>query len=538
MKRLIVLICLLPLAARLQPSLAAADASALPVKVFILAGQSNMEGQAVVDLEGPDYNEGRGTLATLLRDPVRGAAMAHLRGTDGKWTVRDDVWVRYQREQQPLLKGPLSIGYAVYGGSHHFGPELEFGHVVGDALENPVVLIKTAWGGRSLCTDFRPPSSGGKLGPYYTKMIAEVTEGLSRLPEEFPALANRAHELAGFVWYHGWNDGCESKTSVAEYEQNLVNLIKDVRRDLKAPALPVVIGELTGPWVEAPEEFDAIRKAQAAAAVRPELAGRVVFVGTRDFVREAEQSPNPGHGHHEFGHAETYVLVGGALGRGMVEVIDGGPAGYQTRTIEGWNIHLSDELLARQRAAVDAALPLLRQQLVEIVRVVPAPAVALLRKVPLWFSPEYSLVPGRAEYHPGAEWLRENGRNPAMVKGVEFTDARNFAAETSRMPNFVLHELAHAYHDRELSFDQPDIIAAYDRAMAEKLYERVRRRHGSGKPETVEPAYAVTNHKEYFAELTEALFSTNDFFPFTREELAGHDPKGMAVLRRVWGIAE
>jgi len=70
------------------------------------------------------------------------------------------------------------------------------------------------------------------------------------------------------------------------------------------------------------------------------------------------------------------------------------------------------------------------------------------------------------------------------------------------------------------------------------LYERVRRRHGSGKPETVEPAYAVTNHKEYFAELTEALFSTNDVFPYTREELAGHDPKGMAVLRRVWGIAE
>lgn len=213
-------------------------------------------------------------------------------------------------------------------------------------------------------------------------------------------------------------------------------------------------------------------------------------------------------------------------------------AGYQTRNVEGWKVHLSEKLLAGQREAVEAALPLLQQQLQEIIRVVPAEAVAKLLQVPLWFSPAYSLVPGRAEYHPGAEWLRENGRNPAMVKGVEFTDTRNFAAEMSRMPNFVLHELAHAYHDRELSFDQPDIIAAYNHAMTAQLYQRVPRRHGNGKPETVESAYATTNHKEYFAELTEAVFSTNDYFPFTLNELATYDPQGTAVLRRAWGLAK
>ncbi|HEX2747544.1 MAG TPA: sialate O-acetylesterase, partial [Verrucomicrobiales bacterium] len=133
--------------------LPAVAAEPKPVQVFILAGQSNMEGQAVADLSGKDYNEGRGTLAELMRDPAKAALFSHLRGADGKWTVRDDVWVRYQRENQPLLKGPLGIGYAVYGGTHHFGAELQFGHVLGNRLENQVLLIKTAWGGKSLYRD-------------------------------------------------------------------------------------------------------------------------------------------------------------------------------------------------------------------------------------------------------------------------------------------------------------------------------------------------------------------------------------------------
>ena len=294
-----------------------------PLKVFILSGQSNMEGQAVADLDGPDYNDGKGTLAQLLRDPAKAPRFAHLRDARGKWTVRDDVWVRYQREDAPLLHGPLTIGFSVYGDAHHFGPELQFGWVMGEFFTNQVLLLKTAWGGKSLYRDFRPPSSGGQVGPYYIKMITEVREALANLKTDFPGYEGGGYELAGFVWYQGWNDGCEPKTAVPQYETNLVNLIKDVRRELNAPNLPVVIGELTGPWVDAPGEWATLRKAQAAAPFRPEFRGNVLFVETHDFVRKPEDSPNPGHGHHEFGNAETYFLVGDALGHGMAKLLKG-----------------------------------------------------------------------------------------------------------------------------------------------------------------------------------------------------------------------
>ena len=264
-----------------------------PVKVFILAGQSNMEGQAVADLDGKNYNDGKGTLNALLKDPAKAPLVKHLKTEKGEWAVRDDVWVRYQREQQPLLAGPLTMGFSVYGDKHHFGPELQFGHVVGDHFTNQVLLIKTAWGGKSLYKDFRPPSSGGEVGPYYTKMIADVRKGLDNLKTDFPVYADQGYELAGFVWYHGWNDGVEPKKAVPEYEQNLVNLIKDVRKDLKAPTLPFVIGELTGPWVQAPGAWAKLRKAQAAAAARPEFKGTVLFVETHDFVRAATGVSQP-----------------------------------------------------------------------------------------------------------------------------------------------------------------------------------------------------------------------------------------------------
>src|SRR6187399_2282458 len=117
-----------------------------PLKVFILAGQSNMEGQAVVDLSGKDYNDGKGTLVQLMQDPAKAAMFKHLKDADGNWTVRDDVWVRYKPEHGSVKAGPLTFGFTPYGDAHHFGPELQFGHVVGEALANPVLLIKTAWG--------------------------------------------------------------------------------------------------------------------------------------------------------------------------------------------------------------------------------------------------------------------------------------------------------------------------------------------------------------------------------------------------------
>ncbi len=207
--------------------------------------------------------------------------------------------------------------------------------------------------------------------------------------------------------------------------------------------------------------------------------------------------------------------------------------GRQTKSIEGWTVLVSDELLEKDKAATTRALELLTVQLQEIVRVVPAAAVAELRKVPLWFSPEYPKVQPRAEYHPGAGWLRDNKRDPAMAKAVEFTDIRDFERETKRMPNFTLHELAHAFHDRVLpkGFGNEEIKAAFEKAKG--LYDRVEQRFGDGRSANVR-AYAMSSPMEYFAECSEAFFSTNDFFPFTREQLAKHDPEMFALLKTLW----
>ena len=202
----------------------------------------------------------------------------------------------------------------------------------------------------------------------------------------------------------------------------------------------------------------------------------------------------------------------------------------ETKNLSVWTLHISPKIDA---AAWSKASPLLQAQLDEIVRVVPAKAVAELQKVPLWINPEYPNVPPRAEYHPGAGWLKDNGRDPAMAKGVEFTNVRIFEAETRRMPNFALHELAHAFHDRVLGFENAQIEAAYQKAKAAGLYDRVQRQDSEGR-KRLDRAYALTNAKEYFAECTEALFAKNDFYPFTREELRKHDPEMFELLSQLW----
>ncbi len=210
---------------------------------------------------------------------------------------------------------------------------------------------------------------------------------------------------------------------------------------------------------------------------------------------------------------------------------------HATRAIAGWTVNMSLQLLRDDAVALEKALTLLRAQLDEIARVVPPGAVAELRKVPLWINPEYPGARPRAEYHPGAGWLRENGRDPVMEKAVEFTNVRVFEQETRRMPNFALHELAHAFHDRVLGFDNAEIKAAYEKAAAAGGYEKVRRRDAEGRMR-LDKAYAMTNAKEYFAECTEAFFSRNDFFPFTREQLRAHDPEMFALLGKLWGTSE
>ena len=517
-----------------------------PLKVFILAGQSNMEGQAVADLDGKDYNDGRGTLNFLLRDPQKRPLVKHLSKSDGTWVVRDDVWCRYQRENGPLLAGPLTMGFSVYGDRHHFGPELQFGHVLGDHLDNQILLIKTAWGGKSLFKDFRPPSSGGEVGPYYTKMIAQIHETLANLKRDFPGYDGRGYELAGFVWYHGWNDGVDAKNAVPQYEQNLVNLIQDIRKEFNVPRLPVVIGELTGPWLQAPGEWATLRIAQRKAAERPEFQGTVLFVETHDFVRKSEESPNPTHGHHEFGNAETYFLVGDSLGKEMVALLTSSsskaesrlpqPASRTVREIEGWKVRVDDRLLGDLPDAPTGmrALRFLEAKLVEIKAVVPAERLKDLQDVTIVLDLNCGNLRAM-QYHPDAGWLKAHGFPIDLAKCVHLPHAADLPTRRNinEQPWVILHELAHAFHDQKLDFDEPRIKTAYERfkqsghGNAALLYNGKRVKH-----------YGLTDQKEFFAEMTESFFGVNDFFPFNRAELQEAEPELYQLLAEIWKPAE
>lgn len=281
-----------------------------PIKVFILAGQSNMEGHGVVAMDGEtDYNGGKGNLVWSMKNSKSAEKMKGLKDEKREWVVREDVQISF-KVGDTVRKGGLTVGYTGYGGSSHIGPELGFGLVMGHYFENPVLLIKTAWGGKSLFVDFRPPSSGGQIGPYYTKMVGEVRAALVELGDQ-------KYEIAGLVWQQGWNDMC-TKDAIPEYADNLVNLVKDFRKEFKAPDMLVVVGELgNGGPVTSGDMFD-FRKAQEEGTRKIKNAR---FIKTTDFARPPELSPNTGHGHHWCGNAESYFLVGDALGEGMKSLL-------------------------------------------------------------------------------------------------------------------------------------------------------------------------------------------------------------------------
>ena len=203
---------------------------------------------------------------------------------------------------------------------------------------------------------------------------------------------------------------------------------------------------------------------------------------------------------------------------------------YEVQTIEGWSVLVNKAFVRGQPELWQRTLKLLRQQLYQIVRLVPAPAVAKLRKVRIWVEEKEGHHPCMA-YHPNPGWLRAHDMNPDKGRCVEVANARNFLGWTRDQPWMVLHELSHAYHDQFLGgYGNAEIRAAYKHAMDKKLYDRVLRIGGR----TVK-AYAATNPMEYFAETTEAFFGTNDFYPFVRVELQQHDPTMFALLEKLWG---
>ena len=281
-----------------------------PVQVFILAGQSNMEGKGGID---PLLNYQ--ILASDTKD-----FFAHLH-RNGEYIERDDVWIDYLGR-----RGNLTVGY---GSPNKIGPELEFGNTMGDELTEQVLLIKTAWGGKSIGRDFRPPSSGipsnekidefvmsmakrdhnnrvkqkwnqlkkedpkasrkeaearveksiDKIlkeksdqyrkevieshGHYYRLMMKEVEDCLSNLKTRFPTYEGQGYEISGFVWFQGWNDMYNGFQD--EYAKNMENFIKDVRRDLRKPSLPFVIGIMgQNGFKEATGNMAIVKKAQAS----------------------------------------------------------------------------------------------------------------------------------------------------------------------------------------------------------------------------------------------------------------------------------
>lgn len=229
------------------------------------------------------------------------------------------------------------------------------------------------------------------------------------------------------------------------------------------------------------------------------------------------------------------LLAGVIPSGGTLAMGQGEPWEYDSTVLRGWNLQIRRELKESEPQKLAEALKILDLQLQEIERAVPRAAVEKLRGVTLWFSPVYPNEQPRAEYHPGAGWLVEHGRDPAMAKGIEFTNIGIFEREHRRMPNFALHELAHAYHDRFLDqgFSNPKIQEAYASAKRAGSYDRVEQRFGDGRSATSK-AYAMSNPAEYFAETTEAYFSTNDFYPFTREQLQKHDPQMSELLSKFW----
>jgi alpha-galactosidase len=293
-------------------------AAAKPLKIFILVGQSNMEGHAKIE-----------TFDYIGDDPKTAPLLKLMRGADGKSTVCDHVWISYSTgagDQYGEGFGKLTSGYgsrknpAEDGGK--IGPEFMFGITMDKALKEPVLIIKTAWGGKSLHTDFRPPSAGpyvpteeerekwaakpekekekevaAATGVFYRKMVEHVKFVTKDIKRVCPAYDEKqGYEIAGFVWLQGFNDlvagdAYPSKTGgkdrdYTKYGEWLADFIRDVRKDFNAPKMPFVIGVLGVSGLNASENTQAFRKAMAAPASLPEFKDNVMAVQTAPFWSE------------------------------------------------------------------------------------------------------------------------------------------------------------------------------------------------------------------------------------------------------------
>ena len=294
-------------------------AATKPLKIYMLVGQSNMQGHAA-----------ERTLEHLGMDPKTAPLLKAIRNADGTAKAQKNVWIS---SIEPSLEsgekhGQLTVGYGAGGRGLKIGPELTFGITMQNHVGEPILLIKTSWGGKSLNTDFRPPSAGPyefneqqlenfkkrgndeaevrkekteRTGVYYRLMLEHIHKVLANIPRVYPDYdVKTGYELAGFVWFQGWNDMVDGSTyptrgqpgSYDTYSKNLAYFIRDVRRDLKAPKLPFVIGVMGagGPIAKYGQDqkryagiHGEFRKAMAAPAKLSEFKGNVTAVFTENY---------------------------------------------------------------------------------------------------------------------------------------------------------------------------------------------------------------------------------------------------------------
>ena len=290
--------------------LLAAQLQAKPLQVFILAGQSNMQGHARVT-----------TFEHIGMEPATKPMLAEMLGADGKPKVCERVWISSIGCAEAEQTGKLTAGFGAT--TEKIGPEFTFGLYMQKFTDAPILLIKTSWGGKSLNTDFRPPSAGpyvfnetqlaafqkqGKdvaamkaekekaTGVNYRLMVEHVKKVLGDIKRVVPGYdAAQGYELAGFAWFQGWNDLVDSGPypnrdkagGYDAYSVAMAHFIRDVRRDLNAPKLPFVIGVLGvgGPTADyGPDQqrykatHQHFRDAMAAPAQLPEFKGNVAAV--------------------------------------------------------------------------------------------------------------------------------------------------------------------------------------------------------------------------------------------------------------------
>lgn len=288
-----------------------------PVKIIYFKGGSTAFWMSRVDLLG------KGDLEIVTR---RDKKFQHLIDDKGEWTVRNDVY--FYEAELSFSGGWLTV--PARAGKNTIGPEVQFGHIMGHAHDELVLVIKTSNGNRSLGFDYRPPSSGRTQpdneweGKSYRLMIEGVRKTLNDIERIIPDYKGQGYEIAGFVWWQGHKDSFTPQL-IDEYEKNLVNLINDVRKEFNVPNMPAVVATVGFGGHNMADKFLKILDAQMAVGdpkKHPEFAGSVASVDIRDFWRRVDDSPM-NQDYHYNRNAETYMLVGDALGRAMVRLLGG-----------------------------------------------------------------------------------------------------------------------------------------------------------------------------------------------------------------------